>query len=115
MLFHLPGPSAAPSNITAHNTSSSSINIQWKDVPFWNRNGDITKYTVYFKRVEAPTWQTRQINEPSRRSLQIGQLDLWQKYEIRISAFTIVGEGPQSTPVIVRTDEDSELYLIFHI
>ena len=73
------------------------------------------KYVIYFKKLDVPYgWQTRQINEPSR-SLQIGQLDLWQSYEIRITAFTIAGEGPQSSPVIVRTGEDSKLYLTVHV
>ena len=66
---------------------------------------------VYYKKIDDSVWKTKQVNEPSK-SLIIEQLDLWQIYEIRISAFTSVGEGPQSVPIRVRTDEDSTFIIL---
>ena len=35
-------------------------------------------------------------------------LDLWTVYTVQVSAETSVGEGPKSTAIRVRTDEDSK-------
>ena len=99
-------PSAGPSNITAQNTSSSSIIVTWDDVLEEHRNGIIIGYKVYIKKVGSEGgWQTE---EMSQKTFSKSGLDLWAFYDIKISAKTSVGEGTQSSIVRVRTDEDGE-------
>lgn len=34
------------------------------------------------------------------------RLEKWTQYRITVSAFTVIGAGPESEPLICRTDED---------
>lgn len=34
------------------------------------------------------------------------RLEKWTQYRITVSAFTVIGPGPESEPLICRTDED---------
>lgn len=34
------------------------------------------------------------------------RLEKWTQYRITVSAFTVIGPGPESEPQICRTDED---------
>ena len=99
-------PSAGPSNITAQNTSSSSIIVTWDGVLQEHRNGNITGYKVYIKKVGSEGgWESE---ETKQKIFAKSELDLWSFYYIKISAKTSVGEGPQSNVVRVRTAEDGE-------
>jgi netrin-G3 ligand len=40
------------------------------------------------------------------RKLMLGELSIWTDYKIWVLAFTSVGEGPSSSPIIVKTQED---------
>ncbi|XP_022809696.1 protein sidekick-1-like isoform X1 [Stylophora pistillata] len=42
-------PTAAPSNVTGRNTSSTSILVEWDDVPAFEQNGIITNYTIFYR------------------------------------------------------------------
>uniref|UniRef100_A0ACB8F5Q3 Uncharacterized protein n=1 Tax=Sphaerodactylus townsendi TaxID=933632 RepID=A0ACB8F5Q3_9SAUR len=41
-----------------------------------------------------------------RSSWDISNLEKWTEYKVWVRAHTDVGPGPDSTPVLVRTDED---------
>ena len=77
-------------------------------MPFWHQNGIITKYIVYFRIAGSSSrFDSKQVNEPAR-SLAINNLELWKEYDIYMTSFTNIGEGPNSTTIRVRTDEDSK-------
>jgi netrin-G3 ligand len=40
------------------------------------------------------------------RMLMLGDLSIWTDYKIWVLAFTSVGDGPSSSPIIVKTQED---------
>lgn len=92
----------------AQNTSSSSIFVSWDDVPYWHQNGIITEYMVYWKKADdSSAWSKK---ATSSKSLAVDRLELWEFYDIKLSAFTSQGEGPASVPIRVRTDEDSKYF-----
>ena len=99
-------PSAPPANISATNTSSFSILISWQNVPYWDQNGIITQYKVYIrKNGDAGPWDTgTTVNKYFAKT----GLDLWEIYDVKVSASTSIGEGPESAALTVRTDEDSK-------
>ena len=99
-------PSAGPSEITGQNTSSSSITVTWDDVPFDHRNGIITGYKVYIKKVGSNGVENWDSEDISQKTFSKTELDLWTFYDIKISAKTSVGEGEKSDAIRVRTDED---------
>eukprot|EP00795_Rhopilema_esculentum_P002629 gene2630-826_t len=97
-------PSAAPVNISAQNTSSSSIQVSWDNVPSDHKNGIITGYKVYIKKaIGDHPWTSYEV---TGKSFTKSGLDLWTFYDVRVSAKTSVGEGTISNATRVRTDED---------
>ena len=103
-------PTDGPSNITAMNTSSSSISVTWDDVPIDHQNGIITGYRVYIRKEgSSGAWS---VDDTSSKQWSKSGLDLWTIYDIKISAKTSVGEGPKSSIVKVRTDEDGKTHCL---
>ena len=92
----LAAPSAPPANVRGNSSSSTSIFVQWDQVPSQYQNGVILYYTVTYYRlhyafipktviVVAPTTQT------TLTGLNQGTL-----YAISVSASTIKGDGDSS-------------------
>lgn len=43
---------------------------------------------------------------PTTSQILLESLEKWTEYRVTVVAHTEVGPGPESSPVIVRTDED---------
>ena len=109
-IFTFSVPGAAPSNVTAKNTSSTSILVQWNEVPEDKRHGRIQEYTVVWKMAQAQDAdppETRNVDAPMQQ-FELTSLDKYTEYSIRVLAATKIGKGPESNPVVTRTDEDSK-------
>ena len=89
-----------------HNTSSTSILVQWGDVPLADQNGIILSYTVTYKALPGNSLQTKEVDSSSNETTLTG-LNEYTNYSITVSASTLKGEGNVSAPIIVITDEDS--------
>ena len=90
-----------------YNTSSTSILVSWDEVPADQQNGIITSYTITYQS------QTENHNGsvsagPNDRQKNIKGLKEYVNYNITVFASTVKGDGPHSTPVLVRTDQDSK-------
>ena len=104
-------PSAGPSNITAQNSSSSTVFVTWDDVPLDHQNGIITGYRVYIRKQESVgEWLA---DDTSIKQWSKSGLEFWTLYNITVSAKTSAGEGVQSAIVEVRTDEDGKMLYIY--
>lgn len=101
-------PSAPPSNITARNTSSTSILVEWSDVPKSDRNGIIIEYKVYVKESTSAAWQGQDTIAVPGRLFEKTGLKHWTNYDVKVAASTAQGEGVISDVIQIRTDEDSE-------
>ena len=99
--------------MTGHNRSSTSISVSWKRVPVEQENGIITGYTItYHSQTENDSGTV--LAGPSERQKTISGLKEYVNYNITVFASTMVGDGPPSSPVlVVRTDQDSELFLCY--
>ena len=85
------------------------MTVQWMSLAASDQNGVILRYNVYFHKLTGgPTAQSN-VTEPTRW-LTIDWLDAFTTYAVTVSASTFAGEGPQSTPVIVTTNEDGMFY-----
>ena len=104
-------PSASPVNVRGHNTSSTSIFVQWDNVPADDQNGVILSFTVNYRALPYGSLQTQVENAPTRQAILTG-LDEYTNYSITVFASTSKGGGNVSAPVIVITDEDSKLSLL---
>ncbi|NXW47198.1 SDK2 protein, partial [Nyctiprogne leucopyga] len=101
-------PSSGPSNVTALATSSSSMLVQWSDIPAADCNGLILGYKVMYKEKDSDARAQFWLAEGNAsRSAQLTGLGKYTLYEIRVLAFTRIGDGvPSRPPVLERTLDD---------
>ncbi|NXM71330.1 SDK2 protein, partial [Serilophus lunatus] len=101
-------PSSGPSNVSALATSSSSLMVRWSDIPEADCNGLILGYKVMYKEkgseARAQFWLAE---GNASHSAQLTGLGKYTLYEIRVLAFTRIGDGvPSRPPVLERTLDD---------
>ncbi|XP_061160026.1 protein sidekick-2-like isoform X2 [Syngnathus typhle] len=101
-------PSNGPANVSAFATTSSRILVRWGQVPETDRNGPILGYKVLYKEKDsdsAPSFWTVEGN--GSHSFLLTGLSKYVLYEIRVLAFTRIGDGRSSAPSILeRTLDD---------
>ena len=64
-------------------------------------------YTVTYLALPNGPTKTKNVNAPDYQTTLTG-LDEYTNYSITVFASTSKGEGNQSTPIVVITDEDSK-------
>ncbi|XP_054910724.1 receptor-type tyrosine-protein phosphatase S isoform X4 [Poeciliopsis prolifica] len=106
-------PSAPPQEIKCSTTSSTSLLVSWRPPPLKSQNGDLTGYRVRYQVVgpsEGASDDTDPLEElpvpPTEERVLLQRLEKWTQYRITVSASTEIGPGPESEPLICRTDED---------
>ena len=108
VIFWLVEPRAPPANVQGHNTSSTSIWVDWDIVPVTDQNGIILTYAVTYKALAGGIPQSTVVIAPSTQANLTG-LTKYRSYSITVFASTAKGDGNASEPIIVITDEDSKL------
>ena len=100
-------PSQPPTSLQGYNTSSTSIQIHWNNIPPAHKNGIITFYNISF-RIQGFSnlpWNNISVNS-SIFTTELSNLQKYTLYEIMIAGSTIVGTGKYCNPILVRTDQD---------
>ena len=108
MQFAFIEPNAPPANVIGHNTSSTSIWVDWDTLPVANQNGIILSYTVAYTAFPVGIPRTAVVNATTTH-LALNGLEEYTNYSILVFASTVKGDGNASDPIIVTTDEDSKL------
>ena len=93
--------------MTGYNTSSTSINVTWNEVPKDKQHGDIILYTVMYNKT-TNVINKSEVTPISGKFFELKGLDKYAIYDIKVLAATNIGYGPASDPIKVQTDEDSE-------
>ena len=113
LLFFFSEPSASPPNLRLVDTTSTSILVEWNEVPSVDRNGIILSYTIKYQAVgddevtvEGPV-NTTTVDFPTLRANLSGLIKN-QRYNISVLATTIKGNGPYSDPITEITNQDSK-------
>ncbi|XP_033737511.1 receptor-type tyrosine-protein phosphatase F-like isoform X3 [Pecten maximus] len=102
-------PSGEPQNLSGRPIDSRSIEVTWNPPPPDQQNGDITGYKIFYvKNVPDLSEEDAQsvTVDAAANKLTLANLAVWTEYKIWVLAFTSVGDGPKSQPIIVSTDED---------
>ncbi|XP_053068813.1 receptor-type tyrosine-protein phosphatase F isoform X9 [Acinonyx jubatus] len=101
-------PSAPPQKVTCVSTGSTTVRVSWVPPPADSRNGVITQYSVAYEAVDGEDRGRHVVESISREhsSWDLVGLEKWTEYRVWVRAHTDVGPGPESSPVLVRTDED---------
>ena len=110
--FFFLGPNAPPSNVRGQNSSSTSIFVQWSNVPAADQNGVILSYTVTYKALPDGSPQTKVVSARRSQATLMG-LNEYTNYSITVFASTVKGGGRISAPIFVNTDEDSKFTCSF--
>ena len=111
MGFFLTAPCAPPVNVHGHNTSSTSIWVDWDNVPLADQNGIILTYTVTYKELPNGSLKRAIVSAPATQA-SLNGLKKYRKYGITVFASNTQGDGSISLPIIVITDEDGELLIV---
>ena len=104
-MFILTAPSA-PLNVTAFNTSSSSVRVTW-DRPGTPR-GIIRDYVISYYPTDVGAGSSMSTSTGNNSEVtDLTELDIYTSYTITVAAVTIT-QGDPSTSVSVFTDEDGK-------
>ena len=106
--FFVIEPNAPPVNVQGHNKSSTIIWVDWDSVPEAYQNGIVLTYTVTYTAFPGGILRTAIVKAPTTHVTLRG-LEEYTNYSILVFASTVKGDGNASDPIIVTTDEDSEL------
>ncbi|XP_074612974.1 uncharacterized protein LOC141871838 isoform X2 [Acropora palmata] len=94
-------PSAPPANVRGNRMSSSSIFVQWDQVPSQYQNGVILYYTVaYYRRHYSSSFAQRVVVAAPTTQTTLTGLIQGALYRIYVSASNIRGEGPVASITI---------------
>ncbi|XP_042605759.1 receptor-type tyrosine-protein phosphatase S isoform X19 [Cyprinus carpio] len=104
-------PSAPPQDIKCSSHSSTTLMVSWRPPPAESQNGALAGYIVRYAVVGAGAEvNTEPVEEPavspSSNQIQLQRLEKWTLYRVTVAASTSVGPGPESEPLLCRTDED---------
>ncbi|XP_029470464.1 receptor-type tyrosine-protein phosphatase S isoform X2 [Rhinatrema bivittatum] len=101
-------PSAPPQDVKCVSTKSTTILVSWRPPPAESQNGVLAAYSVHYRALNSENSEPKEVNGiPSNANhILLESLEKWTDYRITVMAHTEVGPGPESSPFIIRTDED---------
>uniref|UniRef100_A0A4W5QHM3 protein-tyrosine-phosphatase n=1 Tax=Hucho hucho TaxID=62062 RepID=A0A4W5QHM3_9TELE len=108
-------PSAPPQDIKCSSSSSTTLLVSWRPPPVESQNGALAGYLVRYQVVGASVeggggGAGEPMEEPAvpprDGQVQLQKLEKWTQYRVTLAAFTEIGPGPESEPLLCRTDED---------
>ncbi|XP_077930382.1 protein sidekick-1 isoform X3 [Halichoerus grypus] len=102
-------PSAAPENVSAEAVSSTQILLTWASVPKQDQNGLILGYKILFRAKDLdPEPRSHVVRGNHTQSALLAGLRKFVLYELQVLAFTRIGNGVPSSPLILeRTKDDA--------
>lgn len=90
-------------------TSSTNIRASWQLPPEDARNGEITGFKLFYKKkVTAGSPTIEDVRNGASRTKDFTGLDIYTEYEFQVLAYTSVGDGPKSSVLVERTNEDGK-------
>ena len=84
--------SPSPSNVRARNKSSTSILVEWDQLPEKDQKGFILSYTVTYRDLPNGPTQTKNVTAPANQTTLTG-LNEYTGYSITVFASTSKGAG----------------------
>uniref|UniRef100_A0A8C2RZL3 Sidekick cell adhesion molecule 1 n=1 Tax=Capra hircus TaxID=9925 RepID=A0A8C2RZL3_CAPHI len=109
-------PGEPPRSVSVTPRTTSSVLIQWQPPRDESLNGLLQGYRIYYRELEyeaAPATESKMLKTPSALRAELtgeprphgGDLKKYRRYEVVLTAYNVVGEGPASTPVEVFVGE----------
>ena len=107
-MLYVTVPSSAPLLKAVTVLNSTSVKVEWQQVPPKDRRGIITKYVIFY---EAGIETDKTEVPESVQETVVNGLRQSTRYSFRVWAETVKGAGPKSNPKNVTT-EGKEIKLI---
>ena len=109
-----PGPPTGPPlEVRASTQSSTRIRVTWKEPDEWKRNGPLAGYSVVYNPLNNRGLAlVKNVTNPNQTRVILADLKMSTEYEIRVRANGIMGPGPLSRPVMVKTAEGGKPFLL---
>ena len=85
-------------SVTPSSTSSSTITVEWGEVPCADQNGAITGYSVLYGVVGSGNTQTMAVDGATVTQTTIENLMSSTTYSIEVAAVNSAGTGEYSDP-----------------
>ena len=104
-------PSSPPVNVQVTPSSSTSLRIQWSEVPEADKNGIIKNYKINVSlglTMNSASSFLFTVNNGNAMETFIPNLLKWTHYTMTIAASTIKGTSNFSSPATSRTSQDSK-------
>lgn len=103
-------PSAPPQDVKCTSLRSTAILVSWRPPPPETHNGALVGYSVRYRPLGSEDPDPKEVNNipPTTTQILLEALEKWTEYRVTAVAYTEVGPGPESSPVVVRTDEDGK-------
>ena len=101
-----PAPGSAPVPLRAFNTSSTSLRVEWGEVPPSLRFGIILGSRVELRRLTGAVVETRSFYL-SHNATEFHKLLKFEEYSVYVQSYSAAGRSPW-TFVTTKTDEDGE-------
>ena len=93
--------------------SSTSITASWQLPPANAWNGIIKGFKLFYKKKRSSDSQTVEvINDKAVLTTDVIGLAKYTDYEFKVSAFTSIGDGPNSTVESETTKEDGKKLIL---
>ena len=108
--FHLSVPGASPQNLTAYNTSTSSLYVRWQELVEDKRHGIMEGYELFFYEMTKNDGLLSLDNRTFGLSVletNFTGLKAYTKYRIEVLGFNNFGDGPAAA-IEVFTAEGSK-------
>ncbi|XP_077598544.1 receptor-type tyrosine-protein phosphatase delta isoform X43 [Stigmatopora nigra] len=101
-------PSGPPTEVRCSSPTSTSILVTWRAPSTESQNGVLTRYSIQYNPTEGEDTTERLIADipPESSRYLLEHLEKWTLYHVTVTAHTDAGPGPESTPQLIRTDED---------
>lgn len=106
-VLHFLVPSKAPSGLETYIVLETDIYLRWSSVPQGSQNGIIRGFKIFYHDTGGTT-QVTVIKEEGKRLYALTGLRPFTEYQVRILAYTYVGDGVKSPSITVVTDESGE-------
>ena len=108
LVFSPIDPSSPPGDVVAVSLSSTSVRVNWTEVPAIDQNGIITQYEVEYNQTQftGVTMSNVTVVNSMIFTTVLTELLEYVEYSIRVRAYTSEGPGPYSNITLVITDED---------
>ena len=106
--FYSTAPSSPPADFRGQNSSSTSIQLFWGDVPKVSINGILLGFHVACRRQNSSEIHFKDLGDGVKR-YEFKRLEKFTNYSCRLRAYNNFGNGTWSGEVVILTDEDGML------